>query len=517
MQAIVFHLRRLFYFLGDAVVMPFSLITRLWRDVGHGRLLLFGLPSVILFLVATISALLAFSSDDALYRKYEAALKKAVKEKNISAQIVYRQKLLQLRPGDDNRFELALTLLSDQNADTSAANLQRGFAMIDALAPNDRAGYYRAHLFQADRLMKLSATQRIDPASMPLLMGEVRKQIDYALIGSPDSKEALALKAMMHEKEEEYAEALKIYKDLFAEDIGWYPKIYECSVALNDGAGARYYIEQAIDGYKELIESNPGQIDYRRKYANACVMLSRFDEAIAVLEAGLEVPDLKPGVRNVVLESLCNVYISRTLPLTEDGEKFRSDANLRQKFLDDIIKAYTIYPDSITARQMLVRFAESGYPESETARQAYDPRVNVETATDMELEVIGTRELLHGNREAGIGFLQKGLEKNPQNHVILNNLAYALIDTDIKRARELVIKAIQIAPNVPNYRDTYGNLLIREGKYMEAIAELDRARATMDGSEKLHDALALCYDKVGLTELSEMHKAKAEEIRRSKQ
>jgi tetratricopeptide (TPR) repeat protein len=517
MQAIVFHLRRLFYFLGGTVVMPFSLSARLWRDAGHGRMLLYGLPSVILFLIATISALLAFGSDDALYHKYETALKKAVKEQNVGAQIVYRQKLLQLRPNDEAKFDLAMALFSDPNTDTKAVNFQRALAMVESMAPPDRAGYYRAHLFQADRLMKLSVAAKLDPLSVERIMAEVRKQIEFALIGAPDSREALAMQASMFEFQGEYAKALEIYKRLFADDIGWYSKIYENYVALKDGPGARDYIEQAIEGYQELINANPLQVEYRRKFANACVMLSRFDEAIAALEKGLENKDLKPGVRNVVLESLCNVYISRTLPVTTNNENFRNDPVLRQQFLDDIIKAYTIYPDSITARQMLVRFAESGLPESDTARKAYDPRVNIATATDVELEVIGTRELLHGNRDVGIDFLQKGLEKNPQNHVILNNLAYALIEADNRRAKELILKAIQIAPNVPNYRDTYGNILMREGKYMEAIPEFDRARSALDNSEKLHDALALCYEKVGLPDLANMHAARAVEIRKTKQ
>ena len=65
----------------------------------------------------------------------------------------------------------------------------------------------------------------------------------------------------------------------------------------------------------------------------------------------------------------------------------------------------------------------------------------------------------------------------PENPVIINILAYFLIDKDrnINEGMELIEKALKLSPENYNYLHTEGWGLYKQGKYQEALDLLEKS------------------------------------------
>lgn len=520
MQALVFHFRRLFYLLGDSIFMPFRFMVGLWRDGSHGRTLLFGLPSIAVFLFAVVCALVAFGSQKSLKREYEQAKTAAQANGDHAAAITYGQKLYQLDQSDKAKFELALLLISDDSESTGPQNRARAQAMIDSLAPDDRPGYPQAHVMKAQHI---AVTPGMAPDDRIKL---VEKQLQLALTSDANNISALTMSAEIKTLKREYEDALKIYIQLFDQNVALHRKIAEIYHILKRGDEAKYYVEKAIERYGQLLTEKPGNVDYIRRIGNAHAMLARFDKAVEVLREAIE-KEKDEGNVELLKKALSNIHVAWSQSLISGS--FKEDDVARQKFLDQIIEAYQMDSTNGHAMRLLTEFADAGFPESNTARSVYDPRIDPDSADASVLQGIGTRELLYGNRELGISLLEKGLQKNPDNHTIMNNLAYAMMDVDLDRSEKLSEKSIVIAPGIFNYYDTHGNIMMRKGNFEKAISDFHIAiakRPKGNDSEqekeneraftsKVFRSLAFCYEKLGLIDDAASYSRRADEAEKA--
>jgi len=94
------------------------------------------------------------------------------------------------------------------------------------------------------------------------------------------------------------------------------------------------------------------------------------------------------------------------------------------------------------------------------------------------------------------------LKENPDNAVVLNNLAWALCAYEqvrnLDEALKYAQKAIQIKPHEPNSLDTYGYILYLKGQYDKAADILKQSvRIQANSTNRLH--LGMVYEKMGRT------------------
>jgi Flp pilus assembly protein TadD len=85
------------------------------------------------------------------------------------------------------------------------------------------------------------------------------------------------------------------------------------------------------------------------------------------------------------------------------------------------------------------------------------------------------------------------LKEQPDNAVLLNNLAWLYDLKNDPRALELAQKAFEKAPDAPTIADTLGWILVRKGESPKALPVLEKAAAAMPGSNEIqyHYAVAL--------------------------
>jgi predicted Zn-dependent protease len=108
--------------------------------------------------------------------------------------------------------------------------------------------------------------------------------------------------------------------------------------------------------------------------------------------------------------------------------------------------------------------------------------------------------------------LRNALEFEPENIVVVNNLAWVLGEMGDPKALEYAAKAYALAPNIAGVNDTYGWLLVQNGEAARGIELLRRAGelAPNDAAKRLRLARALVKagDKTAAKkELAELSKA----------
>lgn len=130
----------------------------------------------------------------------------------------------------------------------------------------------------------------------------------------------------------------------------------------------------------------------------------------------------------------------------------------------------------------------------------------------------GTRDLLR--RPADLDSAVQHFEISRQHNMtfpgLLNNLAYAMTQTpdgDMDQALELVDQALRMMPGEPVIYETRGQVLLRQQKYQQAIADFERALASSAMRADAHDGLAEAYQQLGNPEKAAYHQSAAQRLR----
>ena len=89
------------------------------------------------------------------------------------------------------------------------------------------------------------------------------------------------------------------------------------------------------------------------------------------------------------------------------------------------------------------------------------------------------------------------MQAAPNDVAALNNLAWLLADSDTARAETLARRANSIVPQAGAIADTLGWVLIKAGKYQEAVRVLKQASEAMPNERSIGYHYALAAAKAG--------------------
>jgi tetratricopeptide (TPR) repeat protein len=107
-------------------------------------------------------------------------------------------------------------------------------------------------------------------------------------------------------------------------------------------------------------------------------------------------------------------------------------------------------------------------------------------------------ELMRGNYSGAVDRYKQVASENPNNAQALNNLAYVLAEYNHKADEALTYaqKAVELAPEKAEYRDTLGWVLYQKALYSSAITELESA-ASKGENARWDYHLGMAYMKAG--------------------
>ncbi len=106
---------------------------------------------------------------------------------------------------------------------------------------------------------------------------------------------------------------------------------------------------------------------------------------------------------------------------------------------------------------------------------------------------LGDHYLRVQDNKAAIATYEEIIRAQPNQPAALNNLAWLLSEADTPRAETLARKAVQLVPNQPQIAETLASILVRQGKFADALPYFAAALAAIgnDGGALYRYATAL--------------------------
>jgi len=115
-------------------------------------------------------------------------------------------------------------------------------------------------------------------------------------------------------------------------------------------------------------------------------------------------------------------------------------------------------------------------------------------------QVLGTTLQNMGQNSEAITIYEKALNLQPDNFVVLNNLAGLYVDSDRTHALELADKAYNLNPENAAIKDTYGWILLQQGQVDKGFLLIKDAYEQLSGLAEVRFHYASALIKTGRKE-----------------
>lgn len=248
-------------------------------------------------------------------------------------------------------------------------------------------------------------------------------------------------------------------------------------------------IQLAQQTLEELIAQHPGDIQHRLILANIFLKQAGNEgKAAQLLNEALTIDPENPAAhiqktaflihQKSFPEALAQANRVRQLtPGTGKAELLEGDIYLAQNKLDKALASYQIsyqlQPSDKIANQIIkVMLAQNRQQDAINFLNKALERDSDNLDTHYKLATI---YLQQGNTSKAEKHFQFILEKQPDNVLVLNNLAWMYHQQNNPKALLLAEKAYKKAPNAYAVADTYGVILVKQGDLKKGVEILQKA------------------------------------------
>ncbi len=373
-------------------------------------------------------------------------------DKNLGAAKKQLQKVLELSK-DHERALLLLTDIAVQEKDFDGAVKW----LQQAIAGNPKSEISRLALIDL-QLRRGNASAALQSASELVQM-------------APDSPKAVSAMAQVQTVNKQIPSAVSSYRKL----ISLTPKSARAHLLLARALAANNNLEEAKASASEAINVDPDLFEAKEDR----VMLELRSAGGGAAETlAIKYRDEKPdSIEAITLVG--NVYFA--------NENF-------PKAIEAYEKALAIEPSS---RVMLLAYSALNRSGDTPAAMRKIKDWTLKNPEDWRTRLFYSTELIRlSDVDAAITENEALNEKFPGNPLILNNLGWLYMQKGDKRGVELAGTAYKLAPESPEIQDTYGWMLVQEGRASEAVPILSKAAEKLprSGEVNYHYAAALAAD-----------------------
>lgn len=534
-------LQRILATLLGIVKTPWTFVSGIWQDGGRGQFLVLGMPAVVVSLLALLALGAAYSHDNrstytgladssrgrteqliAEIRSGGYAPVRDIDEledddprkllsKELEKEALYLDKLIWLEPDDpEHKFQRAMLALREGNA-------QKTESLMQVIAPFDKAGYDKAHLFLAEIYLKRAAR---NPTERQINLDRAEKQVDNALIADKNNLQAKKYKATILFQRKRFAPSYALFEELFDEDPIYYREMLYLATVLEKEQDRKLILDRASYRYRQMIddgiENVEEWVDAWKHYVSCLKQKQDFNAAENALTSELGKVRGDVGKEVFLKQQLSAVYSGRAASKGRDGS-----ANEKRKQLADLDKALQYQSKNAQAQEWLTILAAD--PEiAEEAQKIYDPRYDPNISWRV-LSELGSQALAKNDFENAITYFERARKKNPQDPQVLNNLAYAYLEAKDRSPEQALLLVDQAISNLPpnstpeivsSIFDTKGVALMQLGRIEEAAAALEIAFRNRPNSVKIIERLQECYEAVGDDRQAEVYRRRAESLKK---
>ena len=418
-------------------------------------------------------------------------------EELIKKKQILLEKLVDLAPKDSKyRFELAQTYRGRNN--------DKYQAIIRKLAPDDKAVFYKAHAAMARQYFALAQQSKARNQKMAYFE-KARVQAEHCLTQQPEDQFAREIKARVLQDSGQFTAAYNVYEELFDIEPAYYLAMVQVNEARGTPENNDSVLERAYTKFKARLKQNEN--DDIAIWVNSwdnivrCLLIKK-DYELAIKELQAELDRERKEPRQVYLrERIGDVY--STWAVTSDYQG-TEDLAQRKIILERLREAIKRNPKSAQTQLQLSYIVNHDPELSEEARKIYDPSKDP-SAPPGVLSHLGAKALQENDYKNAIYYFEQANAANPNDPVLLNNLAYAYLVSEEKetadRALYLIndaIKRLQENPNGDKYlselHHTRGTALMRLSRMEEAAASFEISLSYRPDHISTLESLIQCYE-----------------------
>lgn len=462
-----------------------------WIMSRNYRALFESVPAIAAATAMIVMMVLVFRlSAEENIEAYKNALMEGPTAQSPAAAILILERLSLLDPDQpEYRYHWALALRLQGHPERAAS-------LLSSIAPLDRAGYVPAHLVLAQRLLD----NQPKPDSLRIAEIHLRR----ALERQPDSEDALSMLGQLYFAQGKYKDAERYLLQVVIAR----PELSLCLAQLYSALGNKPSMEvnarRAQKYFRERVDASVDDHSARMNWARMTLLLGDGPNAIAILQDGLRLSG-DPTYRR----ALGQAYVAWADALVKMG-----NANVGQclALLEQGIRHDYTNPALIDRLLVLCRAKE---PEAGKVRGTLRQLLAEGVAVSTVNLILGADARERGRLEEARQHFERAFALAPEMPIVINNLAWSLAfseNPDLQRSLGLIESALQRWPNQLNFRETRGQILIKLGRWKEALSDLEAALPALPQNQALHQALAETYRNLNMPEMAETHAGKAKSL-----
>jgi tetratricopeptide (TPR) repeat protein len=417
---------------------------------------------------------------------YGGIADKAMARRDFETARVASQRLLAIghEPRRKHLFDLALCL-GGMGRDKDAVSL------LGTVAPLDRPGYLPGHLFIAQTLLSKTNVTLHE-------IGTAEQHLKYVIALAPHSPDANELLGRIYVRLGRWELAEKYLSEVVSARPQSALLLAAALRAQGDTVGARSYAERAVRFHREKVEAAKLDLPASRlAWADALAMADDYRAAFIVLEAGWKQYENKTYLSP--MGEVCALWVE---------ELARSQPRDLATQIGLIQRGLEYAPQNEILLRRLIALSHLEGPEAGAARATITRMLAGGNAPAILHFTLGTDAWQQGQTEEARKHFALAFDSASQLPFVANNMAMILAvgdKPDLPRALALIQPVLERFPANPNFRETRGQILVRLGRWQEAVADLEFALPRLSSTRSTHSALADAYRGMGLRELAREH------------
>ena len=476
--------RKLVWAIVEIVSFPFSFAS--FSDERR-RYLLGGAPA-LLVIFATLGVIGFASTDsESIYRRYRLSMEQAMESGDFELASVLGSRIMEngLQDNSEMKFAIARALIGSKD-------MLRAQSVLTELAPDQSRGYGPAHAFRA--LLLANSAKSADETD---LLNQLKWHLDNSR--SEKNEELYRLRSSYYLKIGQSQLAIEQLE--LANGLNPRSAIPLSDIYLKQGSfeSQKRVLQEAVVRIQRQLNDVPFDKDLRLTMALAYVRLKDFDRAEAVLRKGLELITTPEMTRAVA-----DFYVMRHDEIYRDA---RDDMARRLGFLEQAIGIDRNH-EGVYLRLSQLYTDSKEASESKKVRLLLESMIADGKSPSLAHFALGTVSIMDNDQKRALWHLGQAHKLDKQIPMVCNNLAWMLAHTenpDLDKAFELSKVAVESMPGEPEFKDTLGTILIKQGKLQDAVTVYEKLLSEMPDRKRVHAKLAEIYKELGQPSLSQMH------------
>lgn len=368
----------------------------------------------------------------------------------------------------------------------------RAVQIMEQLAPADRQGYAPAHLWWGRQLLRTpNATSAVWQAAEAHLLRALEGELE-------DRSEAEALLGQLYLNLGKFDRAEPYLQRAASERPQLRLALARLYAAQGAREPARAEARQALEYFRGAAQLDLHDHQARLLWAEAALFLEDFAGTVSILREGLT-----GTAASLYRPALAKAFVAWADHLAADPKASPTD---RLALLEQALRYDPSHPDLI---MQLWAFTKAKTEAADKARETLHDLLATGKATGLVHLALGMDAWDRGQSDQALFHLEQAYRLAPHLGVVANNLAWVLANShppDLTRALSLINSVLERWPNDPMLRDTRAFILGKQGKWKEALADLQVALPAVAERPEIHHRLAEAYDQLHMPEMADRHR-----------